>query len=221
MAEEKKETGKKSFLGNTFPIILLAIIFAILALHLSGVINLPDVKDKILNIFGGGGGGNTENDAFAGSWATLSPVTYYGQDIDGERYVEYTANIHLYIEQEGKGYLGNSWLTELTYKAVPGAITPLTPLVPNPDGSYSGPLSFDARGYLEPQPGISSFELVDNKMTINTQLFGGNSRIVLTLVESGEKFGYGDKLYASLSVIPTSSGQAMGEVADSDIILTR
>ena len=58
-------------------------------------------------------------------------------------------------------------------------------------------------------------------MTITTPLSGGTEKIVLTLVESGREFGEGDKLYATLSVIPASRGQAMGEVTDSDIVLVR
>ena len=212
-----EETGKKTFWKrNDIPMSITMVILFIAILHLTGIIDLKDAKNNILNI------GNDEvKDAFVGSWETLSPATYYGQDIDGERYVTYTANFHLYLKQEGKGYLGNGWLTEVSYKAVPGAITPIAPLVQNPDGGYYSPLSFDARGFLDPQPGISSLEKTGNKMTITTPLSGGTEKIVLTLVESGREFGEGDKLYATLSVIPASRGQAMGEVTDSDIVLVR
>lgn len=209
-----EETEKKTiWKRNNMPIAITIVILFIATLHLTGIIDLKDVKNIILNKGDGG-----VKDAFVGSWKTSSPATYYGQDIDGERYVEYTANFHLYIKQEGKGYLANGWLTEVSYKAVPGATTPIAPLVQNPDGGYHSPLSFDARGYLDPQPGISSLEKAGNKMTITTPLFGGTEKIVLTLVESGSEFGYGDKLYATLSVIPR---QAMGEVTDSDIVLER
>ncbi len=212
-----EETGKKKFWERSdIPMAIAMVIFFIAFLHLTGIIDLKDIKNNILNI-----GNDGMNDAFVGSWETLSPATYYGQDIDGERYVEYTANFHLYLKQEGKGYLGNGWLTEVSYKAVPGAITPIAPLVQNPDGGYYSPLSFDARGFLDPQPGISSLEKTGNKMTITTPLSGGTEKIVLTLVESGRESGEGDKLYTTLSVIPASRGHEMGEVTDSDIVLVR
>ncbi len=207
---EKKTIWKRADIPMAIIIIVLLIAF----LQLAGIIDIRNFRSNI-NIQGGGA-----KDAFVGSWVTSSPATYFGQDVDGERYVEYTANFHLYLKQEGKGYLANGWLTEVRYKATPGAITPIAPLVQNPDGGYYSPLSFDARGYLEPQPGISSLEKIGNKMTIITPLAGGTEKIVLTLVESGREFGEGDKLYATLSVVPSST-QSMGEVTDSDIVLVR
>ena len=204
---------KKRFIAQKLPLIIIACIFAVVLLNQAGYIKLPHISVGNVQV--------QDKDPFVGSWVTLSPTTYYGKDVDGERYVEYTANFHLYNKQEGKGYLANGWLTEVSYKAVPGAITPIAPLVQNPDGGYYSPLSFDARGYLAPQPGISSLEKAGNKMTVTTPLFGGTEKIVLTLVESGKEFGQGDKLYATLSIIPTASGQSMGEETDTPIVLVR
>lgn len=198
-------------------------VFAAAMLYQAGYINLPDFLRS--NFYGLG----DENALpvgilFVGEWASVSPATYYALDIDGEKFTEYNVKFHLNIKMEGKGYLGSGWMDIISYKTVPtysmGADFPSPPPVPNPGGrGYSSPISFDARGYLPPQQGISSFELSGNKMTVTTPLSGGTERIVLNLVKADAKSGNKDALYVTLSVIPTSRGQSMGEESGQDAIV--
>ncbi|MEM4245208.1 MAG: hypothetical protein QW404_02625 [Candidatus Nanoarchaeia archaeon] len=203
-----KEVKKPNF-WRTFPIVFIAIVITLSMLQYFGYIDLRIRNWGIPKVSG---------DPFIGKWASTSPATYYMLDANGERYMEYKANFHLTILNDGKYYIGDSSREIISYRVVPGySLGENYPVFIEP---YS-PLSFDARNYMNmplPYSGISQVEIIGNTMTVNTPFGGYTQRIVLELVE-GDK----DMLYITLSSIGNSGKDPSGgdESSPNAIVLVR
>jgi len=157
---------------------------------------------------------HVQSDPFVGKWASVSSATYYVKDVDGERYAKVTANFNLAITYDGQYYIGDSTMSAVSAQRIGTSGLAIV--------SVENPLSFDARNYGNlplPYSGISQVEISGNKMTVITPLSGGRQQVVFNLVKADANSGGKDTLYATASVIPTPSGQSMGEESDPNAIV--
>lgn len=174
-------------------------------------------RTYLLNTVSAGQNSNNNDEltgSFVGDWVSFSPATYYIKDIDGERYAQVSANFNLKITYDGKYYIGAASMKVISSQTIGDSGTPII--------NYENPLSFDARNYADlvlPYSGISQVEITGTTMTVITPFSEGNQKIFFKLVNVDSRLGSKDALYATASVVPTSSGQSMGEESDSEAIV--
>ena len=186
-------------------IVVLAALFCYIVFQAHLIIENPAKNTP--KLFVGSG-----SSPFVGEWVSVSPATYYEDDEDGERMLEWSANYDLTIAEGELGYYGTASMTQVAYHKVPTYEDILPPMI------TQCPICFDSPGNRLTTVRIESS---DTKMIIETDLrHGGTQRIVFDLVEADPNSGGKDTLYATLNHIPLGEADS-GFVTYAPIVLVR